>query len=87
MKSKSAQLERQLLDRLKVLEGDIYSSEEAAQEFHHCKRELLEIHLLASREATVRAQARWLALGERPKKVSKKYFLNLESHHPHPQKE
>lgn len=52
----------------------MYSLEEAAQEFHDFKRELLQIQLLASREARIRSRSRWLALGERPRK----YFLNLE---------
>lgn len=74
LKSRSAQLEKNLEERLQVLEREMFSSEEVAQEFHECKRELLEIQLLASKEAMVRARAKWLALGEHPTK----YFLNLE---------
>lgn len=55
LKSRSTQLERQLEERLKVLENEMYSSDEKTQEFHDCKRELLEIQLLASREAMVRS--------------------------------
>lgn len=67
-------LERNLEDRLFILEKEMVDSPEVAEEYHATKRELLQIQLLASRQAMLRSRTKWLTQGERPTS----YFLNME---------
>lgn len=74
LRDQTQRLERELQKRLTELEEEIIDSLDSREEYYAIKRELLQIQLLASRQAMLRSRMRWLGQGERPTR----YFLNLE---------
>lgn len=74
LKEDNRRLERELEKRLISLEVTMQESQEAAEEYHATKRELLQLQLLAARQAMLRSRSTWLVQGDRPTK----FFLNLE---------